>query len=98
MKQFVIYLWNFVFNHNVSPLRHIPDPSMRHYVLQLLGCMWAVSFCVAIGSYTMLAASIVGHAFLIGAATITVATWSAATMRPKLFKAGLGRGRDGEHI
>ena len=25
IKTFIVYAWNFVFNHNVSPLRHIPS-------------------------------------------------------------------------
>ena len=89
--------WNFIFNHEVSPLRHIPDIAMRHYVLQLLGAMWAVSFSLAIGSYTFLAASIIGHTILIGAAAITVATYTAATVKPNLFTSGSGRRHDGEH-
>jgi hypothetical protein len=98
MMQIILYPWNFIFNHQVSPLRHITDPAMRHYVLQLLGGMWAISFCVALSSYTFLAASLVGHAVLIGAMSITVATWSTATLKPALFKSGLGRSSSGEHI
>lgn len=89
--------WNFIFNSEVSPLRHIADRSMRHYVLQALGFMWAVSFCVAIGSYSILPASIIGHVFLIAAAAITAATYTAATIKPDLFKPASGRRRDGEH-
>jgi hypothetical protein len=84
-QRFVVYLWNFLFNHEVSPLRHIPDVAIRHYVLQVLGIMWAVSFSIAIGSYTFMAISIVGHTVLIAAAAITVATWTTASMKPKLF-------------
>ena len=84
-SKFVTYYWNFVFNHNVSPLRHIPDVAVRHYVLQILGFMWAVSFAVAIGSYTFLAFSVIGHTVLIAAAAITVATWTAAAAKPDLF-------------
>lgn len=72
VKAFTYYAWNFVFDQNVSPLRHIPDVSVRHYVLQVLGLMWAVSFSVAIGSYTFLAASILGHSVLIAAAAVTI--------------------------
>ena len=97
MRQFIVYGWNFIFNHEISPLRHIPDVALRHYVLQALGAMWAVSFSLAIGSYTFLAASVIGHTFLIGAAAITVATYAAATVKPDLFKSGSGRRRDGEH-
>ncbi len=93
----VVQAWNFVFDHNVSPLRHIPDVGIRHYVLQVLGLMWAVTFSVAIGSYTFLAYSILGHTLLIAAAAITVATYTVAAKRPTLFMRGTGRRSDGEH-
>ncbi len=81
----IVFGWNYLFNHQVSPLRNIPDVAIRHYVLQLLGFMWAVSFAVATGSYTILAESLIGHSVLIGAAAITVATWTAASVKPGLF-------------
>jgi len=87
-RRLVVYCWNFVFNHEVSPLRHIPDVTMRHYVLQALGLMWAVAFAVAAGSYTVLAFSLIGHTVLIAAAAITVTTWTAATAKPDLFVRG----------
>ncbi len=86
-----------MFDHNVSPLRHIPDVATRHYVLQALGFMWAVSFSVAIGSYTFLAYSILGHFVLIAAAAVTAATFTVAAKRPNLFIRGAGRRSDGEH-
>ena len=97
MKKFIVHAWNYIFNHEISPLRHIPDVAIRHYIFQVLGFIWAVSFSVAVGSYTIFAASAIGHVFLIGAAAITVATYSTATIRPQLFVSGLGRRRDGEH-
>ncbi|MCB1993886.1 MAG: hypothetical protein H6852_06330 [Geminicoccaceae bacterium] len=87
----VVYGWNFLFNHEVSPLRHIPDVAIRHYVLQALGLMWAISFAVATGSYTFLAASVIGHTVLIAAAAITVATWTAAIAKPELYLFGSAR-------
>jgi hypothetical protein len=81
----IVFCWNFVFNHEVSPLRHIPDIAVRHYILQILGLMWAVACAVAVGSYTFFAVSLVGHAALIAAAAITVATWTAAKKKPDLF-------------
>ncbi|GAA6192778.1 hypothetical protein NBRC116597_26990 [Phaeobacter sp. NW0010-22] len=59
--------------------------------------MWAVAFATAIGSYTVLAASILGHTVLIAAAAITVATFSTAAERPELFANNLGRRINGEH-
>lgn len=87
MKQAVISLWNFIFDHERSPLRHIPDFTVRHMVFQMLGWMWAISFSIAIGSYTFLAVSMIGHFVLIGAAAITVATYATAATRPRLFLA-----------
>jgi len=84
-QKIVVHSWNFLFNHEISPLRHIPDVAIRHYILQILGFMWAISFSIAIGSYTFMTVSIIGHTVLIAAAAITVATWSTATIKPKLF-------------
>ncbi len=91
---FVVFLWNFVFNHEVSPLRNIPDVAVRHYILQILGIMWAISFSLAIGSYTIFAVSVLGHVILIAAVAITVATWTAAKAKPELFSNRMGQGKD----
>ena len=88
IRGFVVYCWNFVFDHKISPLRHIPDVAIRHYVLQALGAMWAVAFAVAAGSYTFFAVSLIGHTVLIAAAAITATTWTAATAKPDLFVCG----------
>lgn len=96
MRKLIVHGWDFIFDHKVSPLRHIEDVAIRHYVLQALGFMWAVSFSIAIGSYATAFANIIGHAVLIGAAGITVATYTAAKVKPSVFK-GSGRRPDGEH-
>lgn len=95
-RKFVVYAWSYLFDHEVSPLRHIPDVAMRHYVLQALGLMWAVSFAIAMGSYTVLAISVIGHTVLIAAAAITVATWTASTVKPELFVRGSAQRHDSE--
>ena len=87
MKNLVVHAWNFIFDHEVSPLRHIPDFTVRHMVLQMLGWMWAIAFSAAIGSYTFMAFSLIGHAILLGAVAITVATYATATKRPDTFLA-----------
>lgn len=99
IKYGVVYPWNFIFNHEVSPLRHIPDISTRHYVLQALAFMWVVACSVAVGNAMFFYINFLAHTALIGAATITVVTLTTATVKPELFvkKAGWGRGLDGEH-
>jgi hypothetical protein len=97
MKNLVVGVWSFVFDHRVSPLRHIPDVATRHYILQVLAAMWAVAFSVAIGSYTVLAYSLLGHAVLIAAATITITTYTVAAKKPAMFARRASRRPDGEH-
>ena len=97
MRKFVVQTWNYIFDHEVSPLRRIPDVATRHMILQILGWMWAASFSIAIGSYTFFAISIVGHLALISAAAITVATYTVAEKKPALFASISGRRLDGEH-
>ena len=91
VRKLVVFCWDFVFNHEVSTLRKIPDVAIRHYILQVLGLMWAVAFAVAVGSYTYFAVSLIGHVVLIAAAAITVATWTAATVKPAIFVPGSSR-------
>ena len=93
----IVFAWNYIFNHEVSPLRNIPDVAVRHYVLQVLGAMWAVAASVALGSYTFLAASLLGHTVLIAAVAITVATFTVAAKKPGVFTPAAGRRSDGEH-
>ena len=97
IRRLVVYCWDFVFNHEVSPLRNIPDVAIRHYILQALGLMWAMAFAVATGSYTFLAVSVIGHTVLIAAAAITVATWTAATIKPEFFVRGSTRQEQDSH-
>ena len=97
MTNIIVYAWNYVFDHEVSPLRHIRDVATRHRILQILGWMWAVAFSLTVGSYAVLGISLAGHAFLIAAAAITVATYTTASSKPSVFTRYSGRRRDGEH-
>lgn len=98
MWKLITNAWNFIFDHEISPLRHIPDIGTRHMILQLLGWMWALAFAVAIGSFAMLPTSLLAHTVLIAAAAITAATYTAAATKPDIFiRSGAGRRHDGEH-
>ena len=44
MKKYVVLMWEFIFDHDKSPLRHISDIQVRHMVFQMLGWLWASSF------------------------------------------------------
>jgi hypothetical protein len=87
MRQLISSAWIFIFDHERSPLRHIPDFGVRCMIFQMLGWMWALSFSLAIGSYTFMAVSMIGHIILVSAIAITAATYTAATKRPQAFLA-----------
>ena len=44
MKRLVIFVWNYLFNHQVSPLRHIEPPRVCR---RLFGLSYAASGCSA---------------------------------------------------
>jgi hypothetical protein len=98
MKNIVLTSWNFIFDYDKSPLRHIPEGNIRHMVYQMLAWMWAISFSIAIGSYSIIGVSLIAHTVLVGAAAITVAVYTTASVRPESFKIVLGRRNDGEHV
>lgn len=85
VPKFFVDAWKYIFDHAFSRLRHIRDIAGRHMILQMLGWMWSVAFATAISSYMLLGASLVGHAVLIAAAAITVATYATATTRLRSF-------------
>ena len=78
LQKYVVFCRKYIFNAEVSPLRHIVDSSMRHYVLLALGFMWTVASLLEAGSYTLIPASIIGHVVLISAAFLIVTTYTKA--------------------
>ena len=92
MRQYVYDWWNSVmddFKDNVDahyPLRHIPDLNTRHMVLQVLAWMWCIVFSMWVGSFWIMGASMIAHAFILAAIVITVATFETAKRKPTFFQ------------
>tara|TARA_E500000318_G_C3448693_1_gene167934 strand:+ start:61 stop:384 length:324 start_codon:yes stop_codon:yes gene_type:complete len=104
LRKFIYDSWNTVFDHRLSPLKNIPDVHVRHMILQVLAYMWVIAFSVAIGSWSGLLWSMLGHIALLCALTVTVATYKVAEKKPQVFidwgynpQPNLGRRIDGEH-
>ena len=85
MRKFVYDSWNSVMDADKNPLRHIPDLQVRHMVLQVLAWMWCVAFSLYIGSFWFMGASMLGHALLLAAIVVTVATFETAKRKPTFF-------------
>ena len=100
MRKFVYDSWNYIFDHDKSPLKNIPDITVRHMVLQMLAYMWVIAFAIFIGSLHGIIWSLLGHIALITAVTVTVATYKTADDNPDAFlkfSPNPGRRADGEH-
>ena len=100
MRKYIYDSWNYIFDHEKSPLKNIPDITVRHMVLQMLGYMWVVAFAIFIGSLNSIVWSLLGHIALIAAVTVTVATYKVAENDPESvvrMVGSLGRTQNGEH-
>ena len=96
MQKHIYDSWNYVFSHDMSPLKNIPDVNTRHMILQVLAWMWVVAFSVWVGSWTGFLASALGHIAILAALAVTVGTYTEAQRTPNVFTNLRGRA-DGEH-
>ena len=85
MRSFIVDSWNGVMNMDRNPLKHIPDLSTRHMVLQVLAWMWCIVFSMWIGSFWVMGISAIAHALLLAAIVITVGTFETARLRHTFF-------------
>ncbi len=85
MREFIYDSWNGVMNMDRNPLRHIPDLSTRHMVLQILAWMWCIVFSFYVGSIVAFGISAIAHILLLAAIVITVGTFETAKRRPNFF-------------
>ena len=64
MKLFFLHLYdvyNSVMDHNKNPLRHIPDPVSRLWIMTVLAWLWCIAFGLYIGSVIYMGLSLVAH-------------------------------------
>jgi len=85
MRQWIYDSWNGVMDMDRNPLRHIPDLSTRHMVLQILAWMWCIVFSFYVGSFVAFGISAIAHIFLLAAIVITVGTFETARRKPNFF-------------
>lgn len=53
--------YNSIMDHNTNPLRNIPDPMARFWIMTVLAWMWSVTFGLYIGSIFIAGLSMVAH-------------------------------------
>ena len=78
MKQLGLSIYEayqYIFDSSKNPLRHIPDPTSRMFIMTILAFMWSGAFAVYLGSIIYFGISIAAHVVLILMFFFTVAVF-----------------------
>jgi hypothetical protein len=78
MKQFGLRIYDayqYIFDSSRNPLRHIPDPTSRMFIMTILAFMWSGAFAVYLGSIVYFGISVAAHIVLILMFFFTVAVF-----------------------
>ena len=65
--------YQYIFDSTKNPIRHIPDPVSRMFIMNILALMWSGAFAVYIGSIIYFGISLAAHVILILMFFFTVA-------------------------
>ena len=61
-----IYEWyKYIFDSRKNPLRHIPDPVSRFYIMTILAIMWSGAVAAYLGSIIYFGISLAAHIILL---------------------------------
>ena len=78
MKKFGLWIYDaykYIFDSSKNPLRHIPDPASRMFIMTILAFLWSGAFAAYIGSIAYFGISIAAHIILILMFFFTVAVF-----------------------
>ncbi len=76
MKRIGLWIYDayqYIFDSSKNPLRHIPDPTSRLFIMTILAFMWSGAFAVYIGSITYFGMSVAAHIVLLAMIFFTAA-------------------------
>lgn len=65
-------LYTYIFDSTKNPLRHIPDPVSRFYIMTILAGLWSFSFALYFGSIIYFGVSLAAHIVLLLMAFFTI--------------------------
>lgn len=67
--------YKYIFDSSKNPLRHIPDPTSRMFIMTILAFMWSGVFAAYLGSIIYFGISIAAHIAVIVMFFFTVAVF-----------------------
>jgi hypothetical protein len=77
MKHAIVETWDAVMDNRHNPLRHL-DLASQHYLMQVLGWMWSMVFCLSFLSIVQFGYIWLAHLLLIAGITMTVSVFRQA--------------------
>ena len=54
-------MYNYIFDASINPLKHIPDPASRFFIMTALATMWSGAFAFQLGSLYYFGWSVTAH-------------------------------------
>ena len=54
-------IYQYIFDSSINPLRHIPDPANRFFIMFVLALLWSAAFAFQLGSLLYFGWSVVAH-------------------------------------
>ncbi|NLR15792.1 hypothetical protein F9Y84_14100 [Pseudoalteromonas peptidolytica] len=97
MKMFTLRLYEcytYFFDSKKNPLRHIPDPVSRFYIMTILAGMWSFSFAIYFGSIIYFGISLAAHVILLLMFFFTMAVFYDAEKNKSSWLLKLRRGNN----
>jgi len=67
--------YQYIFDSSRNPIRHVPDPASRMFIMTILAFMWSGAFAVYLGSILYFGISLAAHIILILMFFFTVAVF-----------------------
>lgn len=95
MKIFALRIYDYykyIFDSKRNPLRHIPDPVSRFYIMVILATMWSLSGAIYLGNIIYFGISLAAHAILLLMFFFTMAVFYDAEKNKSSWLLNLRRG------
>jgi len=77
--------WESIMNHDINPLKNIPDTNTRHMIMQVLAWMWCIAFSSYFSSMWIFGITAIAHIIILAAIAVTVATFEMAKSNPRFL-------------
>ena len=87
-------MYQYIFDSSISPLRHIPDPANRFFIMFVLATLWSAAFAFQLGSLVYFGWSVTAHLGVLFMVFFTASVFYDAERRGDSWLLAIKRLRD----